>query len=92
MQRNSIVLTIIGVVVMVGLLLAANLGASPSAGWGGGTVNGAALQNEMADFQSRQMYLRTMSEMQQMQHDTSMTIIHNMGNGACRIGVDPNCQ
>ncbi|TNF26523.1 MAG: hypothetical protein EP329_21155 [Deltaproteobacteria bacterium] len=91
MQRNGIVLTVIGVLVLVGLVLAANLGSGPAAsgGWGGGAASAIEMQ---ADFNARQEAYRAMSNMQQMQHDTSMTIIHNMGNGACRIGVDPNCQ
>ena len=40
--------------------------------------------------QTCQQYMGTIQQIQNAQHDTSTTIINNIGN-KCRVGVDPGC-
>lgn len=42
------------------------------------------------DRQTCQQYMGTIQQIQNAQHDTSTTIINNIGN-KCRVGVDPGC-
>lgn len=54
--------------------------------------NGVRKPKTQAEKESFNDFINIMSDMQKSSHNTSMSIINNMGSGNCYVGIDSNCH
>ncbi len=53
--------------------------------------NGVKMPKTAEEKESFNDFIDIMSDMQRSSHNTSMSIINNMGSGNCYVGIDDNC-